>query len=313
MKILQAVLLLLTFSVLSSCGGGGGGGYVPDCLFFCDIPPTKISVSAGPDQTAIEGDTVVISGVVDQTQCFADTTWTQVSGPTVSIRRFFDGTENHSVTIDAPSPDQGASATFNFQGECRNGLSSADQMEVTFESARAHSRCDSAPLFMTTYLWRDHGCTVDSAAIEDDSRVATIFRQGESEGNDSPQQATPLTFPARVLDESIGVAVAGSIDNSLASGSKDYFIFSPPESGLYQIYFCNDPYICFRGTISRHWMLTLYGQDLSPISSTSNAEIAEFRLDVQLAAGLPYYLELRAFDDIPPERQYNISILQPSD
>ena len=150
----------------------------------------------------------------------------------------------------------------------------------------------------------------DPTDIAGDTRFATVYRQGEVEPNDSIQSASPLTFPAQVATELLATDVAGSVESGSGSSwdGTDFFIFTPTKSGPYDIYLCNDPLVCTRGTVTNGWALTLSDQNFDPIAGTNRGSIVEQALHLRLNAGLSYYVGVDTFSH-PSNLNYNLTII----
>jgi len=311
MSIRNRTTLIGLAVMMTACGGGGGGLLGLDCL-LCGIKPPPatitVTVNAGQDQTVIAEDTVVLSGGVNASQgCLADYKWTQTSGPPVSIWFFY-----HPGTAEIATPLVNVSTrlTFSLSGTCNNGTTDTDAVTIHVQPTSVAALCVNAPLFATSYVWAANGCVTDPTDIAGDSRVATAYRQGEVEPNDSMQSASPLTFPAPVASERLATDVAGSVKSGGGSpwDAEDFFIFTPTYSGVYDIYLCNDPLVCTRGTVTNRWVLTLSDQNFDPIAGTSRGNIVELALHLRLEAGVSYYVGVDTFIS-PSEWNYNLTII----
>lgn len=306
------LICVLFFGPLAGCGGGGGP-QVPDGIgSFPSPPPVTLSVNAGPDQTLIEGDSVVLQGNITAAQnCYADYEWRQTQGPNVDVRYFVPG--DLTATIHTPPVLNGSPLTLTlaFAATCNDGSTDSDSVSVFVQPTSAAALCLQAPDFATTYVWEDSGCTSDSAEIAGDTRVATISRLGEAEPNDTYGEANPLVFPAQITAERIGVDVDAFVSGMAGTISDfdDYFSFTPPETGVYEIFLCNDPVLCTRGTVSDKWVLELRDQNFDSIASTNRNEVTELKLRVHLDAGLPYYVWVDVFEVSWSEWDYNLTIL----
>jgi hypothetical protein len=300
---------LTGLAIMMAACGSGGVGLDLGCLFcFDQQPPATITVNAGQDQTVITEDTVVLSSSDNASQgCYADYTWTQTSGPPVSIRSF---SPHRTAEIATPFVDMNTPLTFSFSGTCNNGATDTDAVTIHVQPTSVAALCVNAPLFATSYVWTANGCVTDPTDIAGDSRVATVYRQGEVEPNDSMQSASSLTFPAPVATERLATDVAGSVKSGgdLPWDPDDFFIFTPTMSGVYDIYLCNDPRVCIRGTVTDRWVLTLSDQNFDPIAGTSRGSIVEQVLHLRLEAGVSYYVGVDTFVS-PSELNYNLTII----
>lgn len=310
MSIRNRTTLIGLAMMIAACGDGGGGILGLDCL-LCDIKPPSatITVNAGQDQTVIAEDTVVLSSSVNASQnCFADYKWSQTSGPPVSIWSYYP---HRTAEVETPLVEMNTRLTFSLTGTCNNGATDTDAVTIHVQPTTVAALCANAPLFATSYVWAASGCVTDPADIAGDSRVATIYRQAEVEPNDSMQSASPLTFPVQIATEQLATDVAGSVRSGGSSpwDAEDFYIFTPTMSGVYDIYLCNDPLLCIRGTVTNRWVLTLIDQNFSIIAGTSRGSIVEQVLHLRLEAGVPYYVGVETFVT-PSEWDYNLTIIR---
>jgi hypothetical protein len=122
------------------------------------------------------------------------------------------------------------------------------------------------------------------------------------------QLANPLTFPMPVGTERTATDVAGFVSGD-GNDLDDFFVFTPPEAGIYEVYLCNDPLVCIRGTVTNEWFLSLSDQNLDVFASTIGGDLEEQVLNVQLEAGLPYYVGIHVGDAATTSWDYNLTIL----
>lgn len=293
--------------IMTACSGGTGIDL--GCPFCSDQPPATITVDAGQDRTAITGDMVVLSGTDNASDgCFATYTWTQSAGPAVQF--FWAPHPHQTAEVETPLVDVEAALTFTFTGTCANGATDADAVTIQVQPTSATALCVTAPLFATSYAWSDNGCVTDPTDIAGDSRVATVYRQSEVEPNNSMQSASALTFPAPLANERVATDIAGSVRSGgdLPWDGEDFFIFTPMRSGVYNIYLCNDPLVCMRGTVTERWFLTLSDQNFRPMAGTTRGSIVEQTLQLSLEAGVSYYIGVETFVS-PSEWDYNLTII----
>ncbi len=310
MKYSNIVTGIVTALLLSACGGSGS-----DCGFdaFClrGVVPITFTVDAGPDQNVIAGDMVELAGSADHSHSLLVFQWSQLSGPTVSLIA-----PGFAITsFKAPAVSNTTSLSFRFTATTVSTAipvsSKSDDVTIVVEPTSASALCLQAPLFATNYAWANSGCTTDSADIVGDSHIATVYRQGEAEPNDSPQSASPLTFPMRIATERTATDVAGSI-SAVDSDLDDFVVFTPPETGAYEIYLCNDPLVCMRGTLTSTWFLSLSDQNLDVIAGTIGGQVVEQVVRVELEAGLPYYVGIHVWDSSSTTWEYNLTIISGS-
>lgn len=175
------------------------------------------------------------------------------------------------------------------------------------EPTSATALCLQAPLNATSYVWASSGCTTNSAEIAGDSRVATLYRQGEAEPNGSLQAAEPMLFPAQISAERVAADIDGSI-HSANGDSADYYVFTPPKSGDYHVYLCNDPLACQRGTVTDEQTLVVYDQDFTVLAVTC-CLLMQQSMSLQLSAGLPYYVSVVSQNPTSNSWEYNLTVI----
>ena len=289
--------------MMTACSGGDGGATERVCAIVLGCSTVKISVHAGSDQSVVEGDIVELKG---GTNSWSELSyqWRQLTGPSVTI---LDSTLA-IARFEAPSVSTTTTLTFRFTIK-KSGKKSSDDVTVVVEPTSASALCLQAPLYATIYAWTNSGCTTDSDDIVGDSRIATLYRQSEAELNDSLQTANSLIFPAPVSTEPPAADVIGSIDDADDDGI-DIFVFTPPSSGDYHVYVCNDPLACLRGTVSEDWFLRLYDQDSTVIAQTTPGRLAEQKVMLRLNAGLPYYVGVIQWNSPAEDWQYNLTIIR---
>jgi len=307
-------MVLITLAItMTACGGGGGGGgglLGLECL-FCDLSNVKIKIkptiraNVGWNQSVVEGDTVVLAGGVSPANgCNARYEWRQTHGPKVGI----NGSNDLHQRFTAPTVATTTTLTFKLKAWCSNSdRKDDDSMDVIVEPTTQTSLCLSAPLFANTYIWTNGACTSSSADIAGDVRVVTLYRQSESEPNDSTGTANALAFPTRMAGERIATDIAGSVSGS--ADRNDYYLISPPVTGLYEINLCNDPVACVRGTVTERWGVSLRDQDLAIVAATSENTVDEQTLWIDLDAGMPYYIGVHAIDSSSSRWNYNLTVL----
>lgn len=309
MKCSNVFFGLVTTLFLSACGAGAGGISFPDCLFcFPEPDPVTLRANAGGDQTVTEGDTVELAATATAaTNCYPNFEWNQTSGPNVE----FLFAVKPNLTFETPPVPNTSTLSFQLKATCKDGTAAFDSIIVVVKPSSGSALCLQAPVFATTYAWTSHGCTTNGADIAGDSRVATIYRLDEAEPNNSHESANPLLFPTRIASEPLATDVAGFVSGMQGAivDSDDFYIFTPPETGVYEIFLCNDPLACTRGTISNRWILELRDQNFDPFASTNRNEVQELKLRVFLDAGLPYYLWVRVFDASSATWDYNLTII----
>ena len=306
----SAILLRISVAILLNACGGGNSANDPGCVgCFPPATPVVLTADAGPDQTVTDGDTVELkANAVAATNCYADFEWVQTSGPNIQPRFSIIP----DMTFNAPPVSDISVLNFQLKATCRDGSTDVDGITVFVEPTSATALCRQAPMFETTYVWTDNGCTTDSADIAGDTRFATIYRQDEAEPNDAFGSANSLNFPTSISTERMGTDVAGFVSGMAGPipDFDDFFIFTPPRTGSYEIFLCNDPLVCTRGTVSDIWILELRDMNFDPFAATNRNEVTELKLRVDLEAGLPYYVWIRIFVGSWTTWNYNLTILE---
>jgi len=291
--------------MMTACSGGDGGPTERVCAIVLGCSTAKISVYAGLDQSAVEGDTVELRGGTNSFKASKlSYQWQQLTGPSVTVF----GSTQAMASFEAPSVSTTTTLTFRFTIK-KSGKKSSDDVTVVVEPTSATALCLQAPLYAVSYAWTNSGCTTDGADIVGDSRVATLYRQSEAEPNDSVQAAASLIFPTPVSTEPPAADVIGSIDDASGDAS-DFFVFTPPGSGDYHVYLCNDPLACMRGTVTEDWFLELYDQNLTVIARTIPGKLTEQKVMLRLDAGLPYYVGVIDWGASARYWQYNLTIVR---
>ena len=108
---------------------------------------------------------------------------------------------------------------------------------------------------------------------------------GEYEPNTSLDNANPL------LISDSAIAVNGEL--TLAHDATDNFVFTPDESGDYQVYLCADS--CNQVRASETLNLMVLDQSQTTIAATSLGGNDEKTLTIRLDAGIAYYTEVSTF------------------
>ena len=279
------------------------------CFVTCPTSEIKIKptirANVGRNQSVVEGDTVVLAGGVSPANgCKARHEWRQTSGPKVGI----NGSNDLRPRFTAPTVLAATTLTFKLKAWCSNSDRKDDNsMDVIVAPTSETALCLSAPLYANTYVWTNGGCTSNSASIVGDVRLVTLYRQSEAEPNDSTGTANALAFPTRVAGEPLATDVAGSVSGS--SDRNDYYLISPPVTGLYEINLCNDPVACARGTVTERWGVSLRDQDLTIVAATTEDLVDEQTLWIDLDAGMPYYIGVHAIDSSSSRWNYNLTVL----
>ena len=270
-----------------------------------------LTVDAGSDKVVIEGDAVTLSGSAYYSIFGALThQWSQLSGPAVTLRMVgsYASQFPEVARFIAPPVQDTEILVFQYKVASSGGVTNKDTVRITVAPTSASALCLEAPLFETSYAWANSGCTINSTGIVGDSRIATVYRQSESEPNDSLESANPLNFPLPIADEKFGTSASGSV-NGVGGDLDDYYVFTVPETRTYTVYLCNDPLICTRGTIAVDWYFYLSDQDFRILDGTTPNTRHEMDVTLELEAGLPYYVGVHVDQASTPNWDYSLTIL----
>ena len=137
------------------------------------------------------------------------------------------------------------------------------------------------------------------------SNVVTINFHSEYEPNNTLDNANPVIFRAASPDEHIGIEISGSV--SRVEDPADFFVFTPPRSGLFLIYLCTDT--CGDALQSDAVYLMVYDQSQSTLASTPLGSVETQRLAVDLVAGLAYYVEVNGYNTGPDAEDFRLVII----
>jgi hypothetical protein len=319
MKYAMLITGIFSALILAGCKPSGTGlshCTVTDGVSVCSpgaskSSPATLTVDAGSDEYVTEGDAVTLSGSAVLSKYGVLThEWTQLSGPAVTLRRvgYYDSQFPEVIRFVTPAVQDTDVLVFQYKAKASGGVKNTDTVRVTVVPTSATALCLEAPSFQTSYAWANSGCTINSTDIVGDSRTATVYRQSESEPNDSRESANPLTFPLPVADERFGTSASGSV-SGVGGDLDDYYVFTVPETRTYTVYLCNDPLICTRGTIAVDWSLSLSDQDFRILDSTTPNTRHQMDVTLELEAGLPYYVGVHVDQASTPNWDYSVTIL----
>jgi hypothetical protein len=122
---LKFIPLLITLSILSACGGGESNDSAPSQQ--TNLPPTA---DAGSDISAIEGDSVELSGNgTDSDGSISIYSWEQTSGPNITI----PNNDSANISFTAPEVDSTAIINLRLTVTDNDGASGSDDVEVTID------------------------------------------------------------------------------------------------------------------------------------------------------------------------------------
>ena len=137
------------------------------------------------------------------------------------------------------------------------------------------------------------------------SNTVVMRRVVEFEPNSTLDNANPVAFRNATADKHIGIEITGSV--SQTDDSSDFFILSPPRSGHFLVYLCDES--CGETLHSEQVYLMVYDQSQSTIASTPLGSVVKQQLGVDLLAGLAYYVEVNGYNTGPSPVDYKLVLI----
>ena len=137
------------------------------------------------------------------------------------------------------------------------------------------------------------------------SNTVVMRRVVEFEPNSTLDNANPVAFRNATADKHIGIEITGSV--SQTDDSSDFFILSPPRSGHFLVYLCDES--CGEALHSEQVYLMVYDQSQSTIASTPLGSVVKQQLGVDLLAGLAYYVEVNGYNTGPSPVDYKLVLI----
>lgn len=137
------------------------------------------------------------------------------------------------------------------------------------------------------------------------SNVVRMNFHTEYEPNNTLDNANPVNFRTASPDEHIGIEITGAVNQG--EDPEDFFIFTPPRSGLFLIYLCADT--CSDTLRSDAVYFMVYDQSQSTVASTPVGTVETQRLAVDLVAGLAYYVEVNGYNTGVGSQEYKLVII----
>ena len=137
------------------------------------------------------------------------------------------------------------------------------------------------------------------------SNTVVMRRVVEFEPNSTLDNANPVAFRNATADKHIGIEITGSV--SQTDDSSDFFILSPPRSGHFLVYLCDES--CGEALHSEQVFLMVYDQSQSTIASTPLGSVVKQQLGVDLLAGLAYYVEVNGYNTGPSPVDYKLVLI----
>jgi hypothetical protein len=137
------------------------------------------------------------------------------------------------------------------------------------------------------------------------SRSANIARYAEYEPNNALDTANPVAFPSVSGDTVPGIKITGSVQDE--SDASDYFILTPNQSGTYLVYLCADT--CTEQPTDSMVAISIIDQFGTVIVENPLFEESTKFLMANLDAGLPYYVQIIAFNTGEQAYPYELVII----
>jgi hypothetical protein len=137
------------------------------------------------------------------------------------------------------------------------------------------------------------------------SHSTNIAQYTEYEPNSTLENANPVAFPSVSGDTVPGIKITGSVQD--VSDVSDYFILTPNQSGRYAIYLCADT--CTEHPTDSMVAISVIDQFGMVIAENPLFEESTKMLTADLDAGLPYYVEVLAFDTGEQAYPYELVII----
>jgi hypothetical protein len=145
---------------------------------------------------------------------------------------------------------------------------------------------DSVEIFLGCVLFSESGTESGLASAPSGASF------DEYEPNNLLANANLLSLPAMSTDAAEPVTIGGSITSLV--DTTDFFIFTPPASGAYRLFVCEAS--CDTAAIDDAFYLMVYDQSQTTIAATPVGVAAEQSVDVDLTAGLAYYVEINGYN-----------------
>ena len=137
------------------------------------------------------------------------------------------------------------------------------------------------------------------------SNTVVMRRVVEFEPNSKLDNANPVAFRNATADKHSGIEITGSVSET--DDSSDFFILSPPRSGHFLVYLCDES--CGEALHSEQVYLMVYDQSQTTIASTPLGFVVKQQLGVNLLAGLAYYVEVNGYNTGPSPVDYKLVII----
>ena len=114
----------------------------------------------------------------------------------------------------------------------------------------------------------------------------------EFEPNDIHDNANPVAFGTAPVTDHIGISVTGTATQD--ADPADFFVFTPTRTGPYLVYLRRSGETEIAATDEVY--IAAYDQSQSTIDATPIGTVAEQVVQVDLTAGLAYYVEINAYN-----------------
>jgi hypothetical protein len=307
----RCIIVLIVAALAASCDLGGGGSRL--CALSCNkskslepvvIQNPAITVSVTTEQAVTEGDVVTLTASASHSRGWSVSySWSQERGPAVKLQANYS-----EATFVAPAVNVSTVLEFRATASDKAGTVDTRIATVTVQPKRIFSPCQQPPVLATIFVWADHGCTTDGSSIAGDTLIATIYRQEETEPNNSFGTSNPVSFPEYISGVRVGANIIGS-RHSDRQDNDDFFIFTPQAAGHYYLFTCDDATICDRGSNTDVVYLSLKDQNFNEVEGTQAGILQIQEMSVVLDAGLPYYVGVHTSDSMVSTYEYNMNIV----
>ena len=157
---------------------------------------------------------------------------------------------------------------------------------------------DSVEIFLGCVLFSESG---KESGLSSTPSGATF---DEYEPNNALANASLLSLPAMSTDAAEPVTIGGSI-TSLVDAT-DFFIFTPPASGAYRLFVCEAS--CDTAANDDAIYLMVYDQSQTTVAATPVGVAADQSVEVELTAGLAYYIEINGYNVGNVRYDYELAI-----
>ena len=141
---------------------------------------------------------------------------------------------------------------------------------------------------------------------DSDGTPQVISEYNEYEPNSSLNNANPMQFPVTDADTNAGIRVVAVVHDT--EDISDFFVITPNRSGTYKLSIRtgNAP---FTATAESAYLM-VYDQSQTTIDSTPVGVDELLQLNVNLTAGLAYYVEVHGYETYSVHYAYTLTIAE---